>query len=205
MFAPLYALRSERNLGAGDLADLRRLCEQTGEVGGSIVATLPLLAVYLDQPFEPAPYRPVSRLFWNEFYLAVDRTVEWERCETVRAAGSSVRALESAARLRAEPLVDYRETMRLKRRVLEESSRRFFSDGDGARRQAFLEYVRTHPDAQRYAAFRAGIEASDGAGTPDGREVAFEAVLEMAPEVALRSHPRRCVTTSTASGRWRSN
>ena len=188
VFAPLYALRSERNLGAGDLADLRRLCEQTGEAGGSIVATLPLLAVYLDHPFEPAPYRPVSRLFWNEFYLAVDRMIEWERCETVRAVGSSVQARESAARLRAEPLVDYRETMRLKRRVLEESSRCFFSDGDGVRKQAFLAYLRTHPDAQRYAAFRAGIEADQGAGMPDVREAArdttLEAVLAVTPGVA---------------------
>ena len=32
-------------------------------------ATLPMLAAFLDEPFEPSPYSPASRLFWNEFYL----------------------------------------------------------------------------------------------------------------------------------------
>ena len=89
VFAPLYALRSERNWGAGDLADLENLLKAVAEAGGAVVATLPLLASYLDRPFEPAPYRPVSRLFWNEFYLAVDRIPEWERCAAARELWSS--------------------------------------------------------------------------------------------------------------------
>src|SRR3990172_1199006 len=72
LFAPVYALRTDRDWGAGDLADLGALAELASRWGGSAMATLPLLAGFLDKPFEPSPYRPVSRLFWNEFYLALD-------------------------------------------------------------------------------------------------------------------------------------
>ena len=45
-----------------------------------MVATLPLLAAFLDEPFEPSPYAPASRLFWNELYLDPRRLPEMEDC-----------------------------------------------------------------------------------------------------------------------------
>ena len=72
LFLPLYALHTERSWGAGDFTDLGRLLAWTRELGGSAVGTLPLLASYLDKPFDPSPYSPVSRLFWNEFYVDPD-------------------------------------------------------------------------------------------------------------------------------------
>ena len=71
VFLPLYALHSETSWGAGDFSDLGRLLEWVRGLGGGVVATLPLLAAFLDEPFEPSPYSPASRLFWNEFYLDV--------------------------------------------------------------------------------------------------------------------------------------
>ena len=38
-----------------------------------MVATLPLLATFLDDVSETSPYRPASRLLWNEFYLDVNQ------------------------------------------------------------------------------------------------------------------------------------
>ena len=50
VFAPLYAIRSGRAGGAGDLEDLRALAAWVRSLGGSLVGTLPLLAGYFDQP-----------------------------------------------------------------------------------------------------------------------------------------------------------
>jgi 4-alpha-glucanotransferase len=158
VFAPLYGLRSDRDWGVGDLMDLEWLAEQVADQDGSAIATLPLLASYLDTPFEPAPYRPVSRLFWNEFYLAPEGTVEWTECPPAREYLQSAAVQAEVAALRAAPLVDYRAVAALKRRALESLSECFFEGAGVARRRSFLECLAAHPDAAEYAAFRADAE-----------------------------------------------
>jgi 4-alpha-glucanotransferase len=71
VFAPVHGLRSERSdrWGVGDLDDLDDLARWAGEAGAQLVGTLPLLATFLDEPFEPSPYAPASRLAWNELFL----------------------------------------------------------------------------------------------------------------------------------------
>src|SRR5207302_1575337 len=69
VFAPVYGLHSKRTQGAGDLTNLESLIDWMDELGGQVASTLPLLAAFLDKPFEPSPYSPVSRMFWNEFYV----------------------------------------------------------------------------------------------------------------------------------------
>ncbi len=158
LFAPLYALRSERNWGAGDLADLEELRGQTAAQGGCAISTLPLLAGFLDDPFEPAPYRPVSRIFWNEFYLAVERISEWHRCPAAREFWSAADTQALVHELRSSPLVDYRGVMCLKRKVLEKLTDSFFSDPGPGRRDAFTCYLQAKPLVREYAAFRAERE-----------------------------------------------
>ena len=68
-FAPLYAFHTERSWGAGDFTDLETLIEWTSYHGSGVVSTLPFLAAFLDEPFDPSPYAPASRLFWNELYV----------------------------------------------------------------------------------------------------------------------------------------
>lgn len=69
IFAPMYALRSSQNPNGGTLREFESLMKWMLDHGGRIAATLPLLAGFLDSPFEPSPYSPASRLFWNEFYI----------------------------------------------------------------------------------------------------------------------------------------
>lgn len=74
VFAPTYALWQEAGdtPWTGHLGDLDHLARWTSDQGGALVATLPLLPTYLgagQEPFEPSPYAPVSRLAWNEAYL----------------------------------------------------------------------------------------------------------------------------------------
>lgn len=154
VFLPLYALPSQRSWGAGDLSDLESLTRWVAELGGSVVATLPLLAAFLDEPFEPSPYAPASRLFWNEFYVDARRTPEMERCPQAQAIVASAQFQRELQEGAAQPLVNYRRLMALKRRVLQELGRCFFAEP--TQRQAdFRRFVEAHPLVEDYARFRA--------------------------------------------------
>jgi 4-alpha-glucanotransferase len=162
VFLPLYALHSEQSWGAGDVADLQALLEWVRALGGSFVGTLPLLAAFLEEPYEASPYSPVSRLFWNEFYINVPRVPELAGSPAARALLESGEFLEELQSLRSAPLVDYRRNMALKRRVLEELARSFFA-APSDRLSTFEQYAAAHPRLADYAIFRA---VSDRLRTP---------------------------------------
>ena len=164
VFAPVYALRSERDWGAGDLVDLKALMEWTGEQGGSLVATLPLLAASFREGADPSPYRPLSRLFWNEFFLAPEGVAEWAECPPAQRMWGAAETQWRRAALRAGDLVDYRAVMAVKRPVLEELARCFFAQAGEARRQDYEGYLRDNAFARDYATFRAAEES----GRPSG-------------------------------------
>lgn len=150
LFAPVYALRSNRSSGAGDLTDFRMLIDWMQRLGGKVAATLPLLAAFLDEPFEASPYSPASRLYWNEFYVDPARVAEFDH---------SVEARRLAAhRLEETDIVDYRETMKHRRGVLEALARQFFTEGSSSRRGEFQSFLNRNPGAEDYARFRAVTE-----------------------------------------------
>jgi 4-alpha-glucanotransferase len=163
VFLPLYALRSREGWGAGDIGMMQALADWLAGLGGSVLATLPLLPAFLDEPFEPSPYAPVSRLWWNEFYIHAGQVPELARCPEARSAAASAAFQREAEELRESPMVDYRRTMALKRGVLEQVAGWFFESGDPARRAAFEAFAGARPEVQDYARFRAMAE---GTGVP---------------------------------------
>jgi 4-alpha-glucanotransferase len=154
VFLPLYALRTRRSWGAGDLTDLEALSRWVSSLGGGIVATLPLLAAFLDEPFEPSPYAPASRLFWNELYLDPRVLPELEESAAAQRLVESAEFRREVDALRDGALVDYRELMITKRRVFEEMAHRFFSR-PSRRHEEFERFVQAHSEVETYAAFRA--------------------------------------------------
>ena len=162
VFLPLYALHSERSWASGDFSDLQSLMGRVQGLGGRIVGTLPLLAAFLDKPFEISPYSPVSRLFWNEFYLDVTRIPDLERCAAARDLMASAPMHRRVQALRDSPTVDYRAQMQLKRKVLEELARAFFLGGS-ERRTAFDHFVTSRDGIEDYARFRAVCERQGAA------------------------------------------
>jgi 4-alpha-glucanotransferase len=154
IFAPPYALHSERSWGGGDLGDLADFVTWVGEQGGRFIGILPLLAAFLENPCEPSPYSPVSRLFWNEFYLDLTRVPELQTNPAARRRLRSAPFQERLEALRQAPLVDYFAQMALKRNILETLSRSFFTR-PSERRCAFDEFLREHPRVADYARFRA--------------------------------------------------
>lgn len=156
-FIPLYALHSKNSWGGGDFSDLQKLSQWVSTLGGNLVATLPFFAAFLDQPFEPGPYTPASRLFWNEFYLDVREISELEQCPEAQELLDSTRFQTELAQLRSGFLVDYKRLMNLKRKVLEKLARQFFSTEIG-QKEDFQNFVQAHPGVQDYASFRAALE-----------------------------------------------
>jgi 4-alpha-glucanotransferase len=70
--AQLYATRSKRSWGIGDLCDLRRLGEWSASVGARLVLVNPLHASTPTFPQEASPYYAGSRCFTNPLYLSVE-------------------------------------------------------------------------------------------------------------------------------------
>ncbi|HZP26338.1 MAG TPA: 4-alpha-glucanotransferase, partial [Dehalococcoidia bacterium] len=158
-FLPAYALHSHDSWGAGNLSDLRHAAEWTGRLGGSFFGTLPLLSAFLGEPFEPGPYRPVSRLFWSEFFLDVNCIPELAECADALKTVASPEFQREIAELRSLPLVDYRRQALLLRRVLQPLADYFFAE-ERSRRPQFDRFLEDRPEAVDYARFRAATERS---------------------------------------------
>jgi 4-alpha-glucanotransferase len=181
LFCPLYALNSALNWGAGDYSDLAALARFVGDLNGYAVGTLPMLACFLDEPFNPSPYSPVSRLFWNEFYLDVARIPEFGACPKAQSLVSSEEFQSELTRRRGASMVDYRRIMALKRKVIEELLD-FLMAYSPARRESFDSFIGGHANVDDYASFRARVEregrswqhweadARDGVLAPDRRD-----------------------------------
>ena len=170
LFLPLYAARSRRNGGCGDLGDLERLSLWTARRGGSLFGTLPLLAGFLGEPFDPSPYATVSRLFWNELYLDLERIPELQYSPEARELLYETRYRDRLRRLRESDQVDYRRTMAAKREVLEALARTFFADIN-ERQADFHAFVeRVNPRTWDYARFRAACE-QESSGWPGWQKV----------------------------------
>lgn len=157
VFAPLYAAHSQHSLGIGDFGDLGQLQEWIAEEGGHFFATLPLFATFLDTPFEPSPYSPVTRRFWNDVFINLAALPELKTSAATRKALDAVTpALREAVR---EPLVDYAKVAAAKRRVLSVAAKSLFSRGGGRRREELERFSLAQPGLEDYASFRAAGEA----------------------------------------------
>jgi len=157
VFSPLYSLGTDDNWGAGDFSDLEALIEWVGEMGGRVIATLPLLASFLNNICEPSPYLPASRLLWNEFYLDIYNVPELRRCPSAIDLLKSSSFQEDIESLRRAPLVDYHRHMVLKRRVLEELCRCFYAE-PSIYIDDLNHFTKVNPVAEDYARFRATCE-----------------------------------------------
>ncbi len=154
-FLPLYSLRSQRSPALGDLGDLSELAAWIGSLGGSAIGTLPLFAAFLDaevRPFEPSPYAPATRLFWNELYLDLERAPGLADAPAARELLGSAAFRHAVRREARRELVDYRQLPGLKRRVVAQLAAAF----DRAD-PAFRRFRERHPRLDEYARFRAAV------------------------------------------------
>lgn len=73
VFCQLYELRSERNWGIGDFADLAALAAMCGGAGADFLGVNPVHALFLSDPDRRSPFFPSNRRFLNPLYIAPDQ------------------------------------------------------------------------------------------------------------------------------------
>jgi 4-alpha-glucanotransferase len=127
----LYTVRSARNVGIGDFADLRAFCALAGERGASYVGLNPLHAVFRSNPEDASPYAASSRTWLNWLYIAIDELPEAQD-RRVRTLLRKAETRKRAEALRRAANVDYSGVAALKDRVL----RACFEALDAARGEA---------------------------------------------------------------------
>ncbi len=186
LFCPLYSLHRCTSWGAGDYSDLGTLIDWTADQGGSLVATLPMLASSFDETPWISPYSPASRLFGNEFYLDLKAIPDLERCEPARALMASAGFRREVNALQSARLVDYGRQMRLKRRVLEILADFALSEG-AERPPAFKKFLADYPEAVAYAEFMAGAEP----GGASERSVRYHLYAQWQLDTQLRALSER--------------
>lgn len=156
VFAPLYALRSERDWGIGDLTEMAKVQSYLKEQGGSFFGTLPILASELDsEDCDPSPYSPVSRLFWNEIFLDVDKLAQASQNSRIQSLLQEQNFTEQIKKLRSEKNVDYYSVQKIKKQILEILSEDFFTQKKEASPE-FQKFIKNSPQAENYARFRGG-------------------------------------------------
>ena len=142
----LYTVRSRRNWGIGDFADLKTLVGWLAPRGAAFIGLNPLHALAPADPAQASPYSASSRHFLNVLYIAVTDVPELADCEAARARIGEP-AFEARVReLRRGPLVDYAGVAEVKLEIL---------------RLLFDEFCRRHLAAgtERGVAFRSFVAA----------------------------------------------
>ncbi|HLQ60496.1 MAG TPA: 4-alpha-glucanotransferase, partial [Candidatus Acidoferrales bacterium] len=110
----LYALRSQKSWGLGDLADLRRLATWSRGRGAAFLMTSPLGAALPTLPQEPSPYYASSRIWLNPLHLRLEEVPGAERL------GADLERLAKLSRaLNRDRHLDRDQVYRLKLEALE--------------------------------------------------------------------------------------
>jgi (1->4)-alpha-D-glucan 1-alpha-D-glucosylmutase len=148
----VYGLRSDDDLGIGDLTLVGKAAEASGKLGASFLGLNPLHALFGADRTRVSPYSPSSRLYLEPLYIdtraAADRLgVTWTECFN----DPGLSAL--AAQVRNSNLVDYQHVWQLKREIFD----RLWSQTKNSPEQAaFGVFKAKHGESlARHAAFEA--------------------------------------------------
>jgi 4-alpha-glucanotransferase len=165
----LYTLRSRRNWGIGDFADLEDVVLGCAPHGASFVGLNPLHALFPGNPWHFSPYSPSSRHFLNVLYIAVERLPEFAECAGARQRVAAPEFQAELERLRATPSVDYPGVANAKLPILELLFAHFRREHLGrgsSRAAAFRAYLAERGESLRlhalYDAIDVHMRAQDG-------------------------------------------
>ena len=179
----LYAARSRRSWGLGDLADLRWLGRWAAEQGAGIALINPLAAPAPTVPQQPSPYFPSSRRFRSPLYLRV------EEIDGARETPIVSTLAAKAKRLNRDRLIDRDAVFAAKSEALEAIWQRVRDRSD----DRFERFRREQAGLEEFATFSALAERF-GAGfrswPAEYRHPSSAAVAEMARDRKVRDRIR---------------
>jgi 4-alpha-glucanotransferase len=118
----LYAARSRRSWGIGDLTDLASFGTWARERGAGMLLVNPLHAATPTLPQKASPYSPTTRRFFNPLYLRIE---DVPGARTLQHLESYV---QEGKQLNRAPLIERDAIFRLKMRALEALFSRFTGD-----------------------------------------------------------------------------
>ena len=133
VFVPTYSLW-ERDAPLPSFSHLAALGRALPTMGADLLVTLPLYAGFFDEPFDPSPYAPVSRLHWNEIYLD----------------DSGLPAVDVPE---FGPMIDWRVLAKRRRAQLLQAAKAL----GGADTVLVEKWLASRPDVAEYARFRATV------------------------------------------------
>ncbi|MEQ9616749.1 MAG: 4-alpha-glucanotransferase [Phycisphaerales bacterium] len=173
LFLPLHALRTERNLGVGSYDELGVLAGYAHNRSCDTFGTLPLLSTFLDEPFEPSPYAPVSRSIFGELFIDPHAAAERHTMPTLARLLAEKPFQNEANTARSRDLVSYRETWGLVRRCLEAAAKDIRASD--TLRDEVERYAAGDPLMDAYAEFRVTIlrQRRDPDTSPDAERWMF--------------------------------
>ena len=161
--ANLYAVRSTRNWGVGDLTDLATLLCWAAREGADFVGVNPLHALR-NRDGDISPYSPISRLFRNPLYIDVEAIPGFSESAAVREIVGQLEFREELARVRASDRVLYARVMALKTPVFRALHAEHRS-GPGSRDPVWTQWIESEgPALDLFATFIALSEHLGEAG-----------------------------------------
>jgi 4-alpha-glucanotransferase len=101
----LYAARSLRSWGIGDLGDLREIGGWAASQGAGMLMINPLHAPAPVKPQQPSPYYPSSRVYRNPLYLQIEE-IDGANDAQINELAAHGRALNRTPRIERDEILD---------------------------------------------------------------------------------------------------
>ena len=155
----LYAVRSRKNWGIGDLGDLKDLLRWIGRLGGGYVGINPLHGTANRRPAGISPYSAESRLYKSFLYVDTASLPDVGNGPGEPAHGLPSGAPKDLGSLKKKPLIDYERIAPLKEQCLRQAFERFHTAhyiGKTSRGRDFRRFVGSEGKSlEHYALFNA--------------------------------------------------
>ncbi len=164
----LYAVRSTRNWGVGDVTDLGTLLRFCRHCDFDFIGLNPLHALR-NRGIDISPYAPQSRLFRNLLYIDVEAVPELATCAEAQHMLASDEVQRALSQLRCSSHVQYDQIIELKHCILRLLHKSFLREHTAFHAQRYLSYQSylhecgpTLGDFARFCALHDHVVDADG-------------------------------------------